>query len=108
MKDQFARNVWSMNLEVQTEAAKQVYIRSGNLNWTSLSLEEQDKAMFDILILLITCASPSRSILLDNPYRNVPRKKLQSYCQLVAGFGVQSKTIENCSNNIIQPFMYMT
>ena len=79
MKDQFARNVWSMNLEVQTEAAKQVYIRSGNLNWTSLSLEEQDKAMFDILILLITCASPSRSILLDNPYRNVPRKKLQSY-----------------------------
>ena len=70
-----------MNLEIQNEAAKQIFIRSGNLNWNSLNLHEQDKAMFDILILLTTTASPSRSILIDNPYRNVPRKKLQSYLE---------------------------
>ena len=81
VRDQFARNVWSMNLEVQTEAAKQVFIKSGNLNWASLSLDEQDRAMFDILILVTTTASPSRSILIDSPYRNVPRKKLQSYLE---------------------------
>ena len=70
-----------MNLEVQTEAAKQVFIKSGNLNWASLSLDEQDRAMFDILILVTTTASPSRSILIDSPYRNVPKKKLQSYLE---------------------------
>ena len=71
-----------MNLEVQTEAAKQVFIKSGNLNWGSLSLQEQDQAMFDILILVATTASPSRSILIDSPYRNVPKKKLQSYLEV--------------------------
>ena len=81
MKDQFARNVWSMNLEVQTEAAKQVFIKSGNINWNSLTLTEQDQAMFNILILLATTASPSRSVLIDSPYRNVPKKKLQSYLE---------------------------
>ena len=81
MKEQFARNVWSMNLEVQTEAAKQVYIKSGNINWNSLTLTEMDQAMFDILILLTTTASPSRSVLIDSPYRNIPKKKLQSYLE---------------------------
>ena len=75
VKDQFARNVWSMNLEVQTEAAKQVFIKSGNINWNSLTLTEQDQAMFNILILLATTASPSRSVLIDSPYKNVPKKK---------------------------------
>jgi hypothetical protein len=66
---------------VQTEAAKRVFIKSGNLNWSSLSLDEQDRAMFDILILVTTTASPSRSVLIDSPYRNVPKKKLQSYLE---------------------------
>ena len=87
-----------MNLEVQTEAAKQVFIKSGNLNWAALSLEEQDKAMFDILILLITCASPSRSILIDNPYRNVPRKKLQSYLEV----SNTEKTVNEMSNPLVK------
>ena len=81
MQEQFARNVWAMNLEVQTEAAKQVYINAGNINWNSLSLPEMDQAMFDILILLTTTASPSRSVLIDSPYRNIPKKKLQSYLE---------------------------
>ena len=81
VRDQFARKVWSMGLEVQSETAKQVYIESGNLNWGNLSLDEQDRAMFDILILVITTAAPSKSILIDSPYRNVPRKKLQSYLE---------------------------
>ena len=37
--------------------------------------------MFDILILVATTASPSRSVLIDSPYRNVPKKKLQSYLE---------------------------
>ena len=71
-----------MNLEVQTEAAKHVFIKSGNLNWNSLTLQEQDQAMFDILILVATTASPSRSILIESPYRNMPKKKLQSYLEV--------------------------
>ena len=97
VRDQFARNVWSMNLEVQTEAAKQVFIKSGNLNWATLSLEEQDRAMFDILVLVITCAAPSRSILIDNPYRNVPRKKLQSYLEVSRN----EKTENEMSNPLV-------
>ena len=46
-----------MNLEVQNEAAKKVFVKSGNLNWASLSLPEQDKAMFEILILVACTAS---------------------------------------------------
>ena len=97
VRDQFARNVWSMNLEVQTEAAKHVFIKSGNLNWASMSLEEQDQAMFDILVLVITCAAPSRSILIDNPYRNVPRKKLQSYLEVSRN----EKTENEMSNPLV-------
>ena len=70
-----------MGLEVQSETVKQVFIKSGNLSWASLSLDEQDRAMFDILILVTTTAAPSKSILIDSPYRNVPRKKLQSYLE---------------------------
>ena len=70
-----------MGLEVVDEAAKQVFIKAGNLNWGSLSLVEQDIAMFEIMVLVITTATPSKSILMDNPYRNVPRKKLQSYLE---------------------------
>ena len=81
MQEQFARNVWAMNLEVQTEAAKKVFINSGNINWNSLTLTEMDQAMFNILILLTTTASPSRSVLIDSPYRNIPKKKLQSYLE---------------------------
>ena len=76
MQEQFARNVWAMNLELQTEAAKQIYIDAGNINWSTLSLPEQDQAMFDILILMTTSASPNRSDLIESPYRNIPRKKL--------------------------------
>ena len=68
-----------MGLEVVDETAKQVFIKAGNLNWGSLSLVEQDIAMFEIIVLVITTATPSKSILMDNPYRNVARKKLQSY-----------------------------
>ena len=71
VRDQFARNVWSMGLEVGSETAKQVYIEAGNLNWGNLSLDEQDRAMFDILILVITTAAPSKSILIDSPYTNL-------------------------------------
>ena len=85
-----------MNLEVQTEAAKQLFIKSGNLNWNSLSVEEQDKAMFDILILLTTCASPSRSILIDNPYRSVPKKKLECYISNT------EETVNELSNPLVK------
>ena len=81
MQEQFARNVWAMNLELQTEAAKQIYIDAGNINWNTLSLPEMDQAMFDILILMTTSASPSRSVLIESPYRNIPKKKLQSYLE---------------------------
>ena len=70
-----------MNLELQTEAAKKIYIDAGNINWNTLSLPEMDQAMFDILILMTTTASPSRSVLIDSPYRNIPKKKLQSYLE---------------------------
>ena len=70
-----------MNLELQNEAAKKIYIDAGNISWTTLSLPEMDQAMFDILILLTTTASPSRSVLIDSPYRNIPKKKLQSYLE---------------------------
>ena len=65
-----ARNVWSMNLNVENESEKRMYIRSGTINWNQLQLEEQDAAMIDIIILLIVTAIPSRSILCDNPYRD--------------------------------------
>ena len=71
-----------MNLEVQNEAAKKVFVKSGNLNWASLSLPEQDKAMFEILILVACTASQSRSVLIESPYRNMPKKKLQSYLEV--------------------------
>ena len=70
-----------MNLELETEAAKQIYIDAGNINWSTLSLPEMDQAMFDILILMTTSASPSRSVLIESPYRNIPKKKLQSYLE---------------------------
>ena len=70
-----------MNLELQNEAAKKIYIDAGNISWTTLSLPEMDQAMFDILILMTTSASPSRSVLIESPYRNIPKKKLQSYLE---------------------------
>ena len=81
-----ARNVWSMNLNVENESEKRLYIRSGTINWNQLQLEEQDAAMIDIIVLLIVTATPSRSILCDNPYRNVPRQKIrQSLMELDNG-----------------------
>ena len=77
MKDQVARNVWSVNLNVENESEKRLYIKSGTINWNQLQLEEQDAAMIDIIVLLIVTATPSRSILCDNPYRNVPKQKLR-------------------------------
>ena len=73
-----------MGLEVVDETAKQIFIKAGNLNWSSLSLEQQDLVMFEIIVLVITTAAPSKSILLDNPYRSVPRKKLQNYLEPTA------------------------
>ena len=72
-----ARNVWSVNLNVETESERRLYIKSGSINWSELELEEQDAAMIDIVILLIVTATPSRSILVDSPYRNVPKQKLR-------------------------------
>ena len=80
-----------MQLEVETDAAKRVFIKAGNLNWSDLSLDEQDRAMFDILILVATTASPSRSVLIDSPYRNVPKKKLQSYLEAANDENNQAK-----------------
>ena len=97
MEEQFARNVWAMNLEVQNEAAKQVYIQSGNLNWNSLTLAEKDQAMFNILILLTTTAAPGRSVLVDSPYRNIPKRKLESY--------LESEKDENTSAQIRAPLV---
>ena len=77
MKDQVARNVWSVNLNVETESERRLYIKSGTINWNQLELEEQDAAMIDIIVLLIVTATPSRSILCDNPYRNVPKQKIR-------------------------------
>ena len=97
MQEQFARNVWAMSLEVQTEAAKQVYIKSGNINWNSLTLAEKDQAMFNILILLTTTAAPGRSVLVDSPYRNIPKRKLESY--------LESDKDENTSAQIRAPLV---
>ena len=97
MQEQFARNVWAMSLEVQNEAAKQVYIQSGNLNWNSLTLAEKDQAMFNILILLTTTAAPGRSVLVDSPYRNIPKRKLESY--------LESEKDENTSAQIRAPLV---
>ena len=72
-----ARNVWSVNLNVENESEKRLYIKSGTINWNQLELEEQDAAMIDIIVLLIVTATPSRSILCDNPYRNVPKQKIR-------------------------------
>ena len=72
-----ARNVWSVNLNVETESERRLYIKSGSINWNELELEEQDAAMIDIIILLIVTATPNRSILVDSPYRNVPKQKLR-------------------------------
>ena len=77
MKDQVARNVWSVNLNVETESERRLYIKSGSINWNELELEEQDAAMIDIIVLLTVTATPNRSILCDNPYRNVPKQKLR-------------------------------
>ena len=101
MKDQFARNVWAMNLEIQTEAAKKLFITSGNLNWSSMSVEEQDTAMFNILILMATCASPSRSLLIDNPYRSVPKKKLECY------ISTTEETVNESSNTLVKYVDYL-
>ena len=101
MKDQFARNVWAMNLEIQTEAAKKLFITSGNLNWSSMSVEEQDTAMFNILILMATCASPSRSLLIDNPYRSVPKKKLECYISNT------EETVNESSNSLVKYVDYL-
>ena len=62
-----------MNLELTDENAKQIFIQAGNINWNTLSLEQQDAKMFEILILLITTAAPNKSILLDNAYRNATK-----------------------------------
>ena len=56
-----------------------MFIKSGNLNWATATLAQQDEAMFAIIILVVTTSAPSRSILIDNPYRGVPSKKLQSF-----------------------------
>ena len=77
--NQFARNVWSTGLEVNSNAAKTVFIKAGNLNWATATLAQQDEMMFATLILVITTTVPTRSILVDNPYRGVPSKKLQSF-----------------------------
>ena len=79
MANQFARNVWSTGLEINSNAAKTVFTKSGNLNWATATLAQQDETMFATLILVVTTTVPSRSILVDNPYRGVPSKKLQSF-----------------------------
>ena len=61
-----------------------------------MSVEEQDTAMFNILILLTTCASPSRSILIDNPYRSVPKKKLECYISNT------EETVNESSNPLVK------
>ena len=48
-----ARNAWSVNLNVENESEKRLYIKSGTINWNQLQLEEQDAAMIDIIVLLI-------------------------------------------------------
>ena len=89
-----------MGLEVVSETAKRVYIKAGNLNWGSLSLAEQDRAMFNIIILVITTAAPSKSILIDSPYRNVPRKKLQSYLETTGDEKTENETLTPLVNYI--------
>ena len=52
--NQYARNVWTTGLEIGSEAAKSVFIKAGNLHWSTATLAQQDEAMFSILLLLIT------------------------------------------------------
>ena len=56
-----------------------MFIKSGNLNWATATLAQQNETMFATLILVVTTMVPSRSILVDNPYRGVPSKKLPSF-----------------------------
>ena len=86
-----------MGLEVTDETAKQIFIKAGNINWSSLSLEQQDSTMFEILILVITTAAQNKSILIDNPYRNVPKKKIQSFLEPAA----EGKKENEVSNTLV-------
>ena len=87
-----------MNLEVTDENSKQIFIQAGNINWSTLSLEQQDAKMFEILILLITTAAPNKSILLDNAYRNVPKKKIQNYLEPA----IEEKSGHEVANTLVE------
>ena len=87
-----------MNLEVTDENSKQIFIQAGNINWSTLSLEQQDAKMFEVLILLITTAAPNKSILLDNAYRNVPKKKIQNYLEPA----IEGKSGHEVANTLVE------
>ena len=96
-----------MGLELQTEAAKQIYIDAGNVNWSTLSLPEMDQAMFDILVLMSTSASPSRSVSDQRRKYDLPRTHYNMYRLALSElrsffvFQLHSTYLYKCPYNIL-------
>ena len=77
--NQFSRNVWVNNLQIDNETQRNLFVAKGNFHWLSTSIEEQAKMMFQLLILLTVECPPNRSILINTKFRGMPIKKLQCF-----------------------------